>query len=116
LNKYLTVLLTKSPYETRLAKESHNVILSSSAFFDEVKVIFCTTESTYQLFEQHNTKTLGYKNILKSIQAFQWYDIESLFILEQAMPYKIDIASPIPIISTNSAQKYIDNSIQCLVY
>ncbi len=115
MNNYIVILLTKTPFDSKLTADAHNVILSTSAFFDEVKVIFSTEEAYCQLYKQNNTNSFGYKNILKSIKSFQWYDIESLYALEHMGDINTD-SSMLTIISKDIARQYIQGSAYCFVY
>ena len=117
MNKKVTVILTKTPYSSQLNKDAQNAILSLTAFFDDIKVIF-SQKASYQLLNNQNAKLYGYKNIPQIIQSFQWYDIDKIYLvhpkIEVEMYYNNEL--DIEFISEKNAIEYIRNSLHCFIY
>lgn len=113
MSQSVTILLTKSPYESQLTKEAYNVILSSSAFFDDINVIFYN-KGLYQLHQQCSQSSF-YKDLYKITQSFKWYDIEPLYVINLTEPDHINLTDCV-YIDHEKAKEYMRQSAHCYIF
>ena len=74
----------KAPYGTIYALESLEVVLISAAFDQDVSLAFLD-DGVYQLKKGQQTKGIETKNFSPTYRALEGYDIEKLYVEEEAL-------------------------------
>lgn len=74
----------KAPYGTVYALESLEVVLISAAFDQDVSLAFLD-DGVYQLKKGQQTKSIETKNFSPTYRALEGYDIEKLYVEQEAM-------------------------------
>ena len=74
----------KAPYGTVYALESLEVVLISAAFDQDVSLAFLD-DGVYQLKKGQQTKGIETKNFSPTYRALDGYDIEKLYVEQEAM-------------------------------
>lgn len=80
----LLFVLRQSPYGGLLARESLDAILASSAYGQELSVLFMD-DGIFQLTQEQNPEKTEQKNIQKIIAALEMYDVDRLFVCKQSL-------------------------------
>ncbi len=74
----------KAPYGTIYALESLEVVLITAAFDQDVTLVFLD-DGVYQLVKGQQTKGIETKNFSPAYRALEDYDIEKLYVEEEAL-------------------------------
>ena len=74
----------KAPHGTIYALESLEVVLIAAAFDQDVSLAFMD-DGVYQLKKGFNTKGIEVKNFQPTYRALDGYDIEKLYVEEEAL-------------------------------
>ena len=74
----------KAPHGTVYALEGLEVVLISAAFDQDVSMVF-TDDGVYELIKGMNTKGIEVKDFSKTYRALEGYDIEKLYVEEEAL-------------------------------
>jgi tRNA 2-thiouridine synthesizing protein C len=74
----------KAPYGTIYALESLEVVLITATFDQDVSLVFMD-DGVYELAKGQQTKGIGIKNFSPSYRALEGYDIEKLYVEEEAL-------------------------------
>lgn len=82
--KSILLVCRKAPYGNSLAKEALDIALAAAAFEQQLQVIF-TGDGILQLLNQQNTQKIGTKNISKHLAAFPLYDLNEVYVDQQAL-------------------------------
>ena len=83
-SKSLLVVVRHAPYGSSLARTSLEVALTAATYEQEVGVLFMG-EGVLQLLPEQDSTQIGVKNIGKLIASFPLYDLDSLFVDEDAL-------------------------------
>lgn len=94
-SKKLLFVLRHAPYGNSLAKESLDAVLATSAYDQDLSIIFID-DGVFQLIEAQNTEAIGEKNIIKILSAFPLYDIDALFVCRSSLQKRGLTAQHIP--------------------
>jgi len=90
IKKSLLVLVRHSPYGSSLARTSLEVALTAATYEQRVAVLFLGEGVLHLLPDQDSTR-IGVKNIGKLIASFPLYELDSLFVDENALlQYAVD--------------------------
>ena len=73
-----------APYGDSLAKEALDAILATSAYEQDLSVLFIN-DGVFQLVKSQQADIIGEKNIIKVLSAFPLYDIDALFACETSL-------------------------------
>ena len=74
----------KAPYGTIYALESLGVVLITAAFDQDVSLVFMD-DGVFQLKKGQQTKGIKNKNFSPTYRALDGYDIEKLYVEEEAL-------------------------------
>ncbi len=83
-DKSILIIIRKAPYSNSIAKGAIELALASSVFEQKLSLVF-TGDGVWQLLAQQQTETLGDKNHGKLLSALPLYDLEPVFVDEQAL-------------------------------
>jgi tRNA 2-thiouridine synthesizing protein C len=84
IKKKLLFTLRHAPYGNSLAKEALDAILATSAYEQDLSVIFMD-DGVFQLMPQQQTDAIKQKNFINMLSAFPIYEIDALFVCEQSL-------------------------------
>lgn len=76
-------LLRQAPYNGSLAREALDMVLATAAFDQKVSLLFID-EGIFQLVKKQASELIQQKNIEKTLQAFELYDIDDIFYCENS--------------------------------
>ncbi|MCF6764454.1 sulfurtransferase complex subunit TusC [Thiotrichales bacterium 19S3-7] len=79
----LTIVIRSSPYQYYLT-EVQDLILAQSAFFDHLNVIFIE-DGLLQLIKEKKVSNITHKDFSKAYETFSLYDIDSIYVQQQAL-------------------------------
>ncbi|MFT6101653.1 MAG: tRNA 2-thiouridine synthesizing protein C [Granulosicoccus sp.] len=82
--KKLLFILRHAPYGSSLAKEGIDAILATSAYEQNLSVVFID-DGVFQLTSDQHTESIEQKNISRMLAAFPIYDITQLFVCESSL-------------------------------
>jgi tRNA 2-thiouridine synthesizing protein C len=82
--KKLLFILRHAPYGSSLAKEGIDAILATSAYEQDLSVVFID-DGVFQLTRKQDTESIEQKNISRMLAAFPIYDITQLFVCESSL-------------------------------
>jgi len=82
--KKFMFLNRKAPHGTVYALEGLEVVLITSAFDQDVSMVF-TDDGVYQLLKGIDTKGIEVKDFSKTYRALEGYDIEKLYVDQASM-------------------------------
>jgi tRNA 2-thiouridine synthesizing protein C len=82
--KSLLVIVRHTPYGSSLARSSIEVALTSATFNQTVGVLFMG-RGVLQLLPEQNSQALGVRNIAKLIASFPLYDLNNIYVDQNAL-------------------------------
>jgi tRNA 2-thiouridine synthesizing protein C len=82
--KKLLFILRHAPYGSSLAKEGIDAVLATSAYEQDLSVVFID-DGVFQLTSGQNTDAIEQKNISRVLNAFPIYDITQLFVCASSL-------------------------------
>lgn len=82
--KKILIILSQPPYSSARAKEALDIALTSAAFEQEVSILF-TQDAAYLLLDDQSPQGIEQKNLSNNLKALPMYDIDNLFIDEEAL-------------------------------
>ena len=93
----------RAPYGTIYALESLEVVLITSAFQQEVSVVF-VDDGVYQLKKGMQTKAIATKNFSPTYRALEDYDIDQLYVEAESLMARgltaDDLAAPVKVVDS----------------
>lgn len=82
--KKILIILSQPPYSDARAKDALDIALTSAAFEQEVSLLF-SQDACYLLLDQQNPQPIAQKNLSNTLKALPMYDIEQLYVDEEAL-------------------------------
>ncbi|MFT7388354.1 MAG: tRNA 2-thiouridine synthesizing protein C [Candidatus Endobugula sp.] len=82
--KKILFILRHAPYGSSLAKEGIDAILATSAYEQDLSVVFID-DGVFQLTRDHHTESIEQKNISRVLVALPIYDITQLFVCASSL-------------------------------
>ncbi|WP_448568831.1 sulfurtransferase complex subunit TusC [Thalassotalea ganghwensis] len=82
--KQFAILNTQAPFSTAHAKEALDVSLILGSYEQSTNLFF-QGDGVYQLLEKQSPESINSKNFLKTFSAFEFYDIEMIYVCEQSL-------------------------------
>jgi len=108
--KKILFIQRRPPYGTGFAKEALDAILMTSAFEQEISLIFCD-DGVWQLKSQQDTKSLNIKNFSLTFKALDLYDIKNIYVEQKALEERglssEDLLIPVKVISTEGLRQLL---------
>lgn len=93
--KKILFVLRQAPYGHSLAREAFDAILATSAYDQQLSVVFID-DGVFQLMTSQQAEVIEEKSIGKILSAFPLYDIQSLFVCYPSMQQRGIDANDIP--------------------
>ncbi len=92
----------KAPYGSIYGHEMQETILISTAFEQDVSVVFMD-DGVFLLKKGHDTATINMKNVSPAYRAFKGYDIEKLYVERESLDARglspNDLLVPVEVLS-----------------
>lgn len=82
--KNIAIINSKAPFSSTYGKDSLDVALIFASFEQEVSLFF-QGDGVYQLIESQNGKLISVKDYLKTFSAFEFYDIEKVYVCQKSL-------------------------------
>lgn len=82
--KKIAFICSASPYGTSKAREGVDAILATSAFDQDISVIF-TGEGVFQLLTEQNAQNIGQKNLSSNLQALEMFGVDQIYVRQSAL-------------------------------
>lgn len=83
-DKSVGIINTTAPFSSPNAKDSLDIALIMGTYEQAVHLYF-QGDGVFQLIDQQTPEAINIKNFLKTFSAFEFYDIEQLFVCEQSL-------------------------------
>lgn len=83
-NKSLALLNSKAPFANSAGKDSLDIALIFGSFEQAVSLFF-QGDGVWQLINGQDGDIISVKDYLKTFAAFEFYDIENVYISEQSL-------------------------------
>ncbi len=80
----VAILNTVAPFSSATAKESLDVALIFGSY-EQAPVLFFQGDGVFQLIDQQSPEGISVKNFLKTFSAFEFYDIEDVYVCQQSL-------------------------------
>tara|TARA_B110000881_G_C18385686_1_gene418429 strand:+ start:246 stop:626 length:381 start_codon:yes stop_codon:yes gene_type:complete len=82
--KRTAIINTKAPFSQTHGKDALDVALIFGSFEQDVSLFF-QGDGVWQLIKNQMTDHIQSKNYLKTFSAFEFYDIEKIFVCQQSL-------------------------------
>jgi len=82
--KAIAILNTSAPFSSSNAKDSLDVSLIMGTYEQQVSLYF-VGDGVWQLIDNQSPDMLHIKNFLKTFAAFEFYDIDNIFVCEKSL-------------------------------
>jgi len=82
--KTLALINSKAPFANTHGKDSLDVALIFASF-EQVVSLFFQGDGVYQLIDQQDGSLISVKDYLKTFSAFEFYDIEDIYVCQQSL-------------------------------
>jgi tRNA 2-thiouridine synthesizing protein C len=83
-NAGVAILNTSAPFSSQAGKEALDVALIFGSFEQDISLFF-HGEGVWQLLDDQHAEIIDVKNYLKTFSAFEFYDIDAVFVCEQSL-------------------------------
>lgn len=83
-NKKLLFISRHAPYGSSLAKEALDAVLTTSAYDQELSLLFMD-DGIFQLLREQDTDDIGQKSFAAMLPALAFYDIENIYIHKESL-------------------------------
>lgn len=83
-NKSMALLNSKAPYANNAGKDSLDIALVFGSF-EQAIALFFQGDGVYQLVQNQNAELISVKDYLKTFSAFEFYDIEEVYVCEKSL-------------------------------
>lgn len=83
-NKTVAIINSKAPFSINAGKDALDVALIFASFEQKVALFF-QGDGVYQLVDKQTPELINVKNYLKTFSAFEFYDIEDIYVCEHSL-------------------------------
>ena len=80
----LAIINSKAPFSSNNGKDALDLALIFGSFEQEVSLFF-QGDGVYQLMANQDGSLLSIKDYLKTFSAFEFYDIENIYVCQQSL-------------------------------
>jgi tRNA 2-thiouridine synthesizing protein C len=80
----LAIINSKAPFSSNHGKDALDVALIFGSFEQKVSLFF-QGDGVYQLLANQNGSMVSIKDYLKTFSAFEFYDIEDIYVCQQSL-------------------------------
>ncbi len=113
--KSIAILNSSAPFSLANAKESLDVALIFGSYEQKVS-LFYQADGVWQLIDNQQPERIQSKNFLKTFSAFEFYDIENIYVCQQsleqrALSYKFHIENVIILNNEDFTKKMTEHQV-----
>lgn len=83
-SKKLLFISRHAPYGSSLAKEALDAVLATSAYDQELSLLFMD-DGIFQLLKEQETEEIGQKNFAAILPALSLYDIDNVYVHKESL-------------------------------
>jgi len=83
-SKLIAVINSRAPYSSTSGKDALDVALIFGSYEQEVSLFF-HGDGVFQLIEKQNSMLIQLKDYLKTFSAFEFYDIEKIYVCQKSL-------------------------------
>lgn len=80
----LAIINSKAPFSSDFGKDALDVALIFGSFEQKISLFF-QGDGVYQLIAEQDGALVSIKNYLKTFSAFEFYDIEDIYVCQQSL-------------------------------
>ena len=80
----LAIINSKAPFSSAYGKDALDIALIFGSFEQKVSLFF-QGDGVYQLIDNQDGSLLSIKDYLKTFAAFEFYDIEDIYVCHQSL-------------------------------
>jgi tRNA 2-thiouridine synthesizing protein C len=80
----LAIINSKAPFSSTHGKDALDIALIFGSFEQKVSLFF-QGDGVYQLLDNQDSSLLSIKDYLKTFSAFEFYDIEDIYVCHQSL-------------------------------
>lgn len=80
----LAIINTKAPYGSGVGKDALDIALIFGSFEQKVSLFFIA-DGVFQLIDNQDGQLINIKDYLKTFSAFEFYDIEEIYVCQQSL-------------------------------
>ncbi len=80
----LAIINSKAPFSSNHGKDALDIALIFASFEQKVSLFF-QGDGVYQLIADQDGKLVSIKDYLKTFSAFEFYDIEDIYVCQQSL-------------------------------
>jgi len=99
-SKSVAIINSKAPYSSILGKDALDVALIYGSYEQDVTLFF-HGDGVFQLIDEQNSMLIQLKDYLKTFSAFEFYDIENIYVCQKSLQDR----------SLNDRGFHIDNAV-----
>ena len=113
------IINRRAPYASNHAREGLDAALTAAVFEQPVAMLFLS-DGVYQLLENQNPSSIGQKNLSANLQVLPMYDIEKLYVCEQALAErglsKAQLVVPVEVLDADGINALIKQQHRVLTF
>lgn len=83
-NSAVAVINSRAPFSSTAGKDALDIALIFGSYEQNIALFFLG-DGVYQLTDQQNPALIHQKNYLKTFSAFEFYDIEQVYVCAQSL-------------------------------
>lgn len=83
-NKLTAILNAKAPYSNNAGKDALDIALIFGSFEQPISLFF-QGDGVFQLIQSQSGSIIAVKDYLKTFAAFEFYDIESIYVCQESL-------------------------------
>ena len=83
-SKSIAILNTSAPYSSPNAKDALDIALILGSY-EQDTTLFFVGDGVWQLIDNQQPELLDVKNFLKTFSAFEFYDLDKVYVCEQSL-------------------------------
>lgn len=83
-NKLTAILNAKAPYSNNAGKDALDIALIFGSFEQPISLFF-QGDGVFQLIQSLNGSIIAVKDYLKTFAAFEFYDIENIYVCQESL-------------------------------
>lgn len=85
--KNILIIIRQAPYSSTLPSAALDILLTAAAFDQNITFLFMG-DGVLHLLSQQNSTGSGMKNISKALPSLELYDVEKIYVEEEALIYR----------------------------
>ncbi|MCL1124444.1 sulfurtransferase complex subunit TusC [Shewanella surugensis] len=117
--KKVTIIFRRGPHDNAAGREGLDLALLSASYEQEVSLVF-TADGLFNLLSNQAPERIGCKDYIATFKALPLYDIDSVFVCQDAMQalglVPEDFIIPITLCAADVIQQQLQSADQVWVF